>query len=356
MRYKDDWETAKKRLTAFWERDIIDRCCAAVQVIDRDIPDPFMHSLPGTPEEWFAYRTDPELVIKRNRLRMEHTYFGGEAFPQIFIDLGAAGHAGFFKNAKYSIRDSVWFFPALNDMRDVEFDPHSFLYKRTLEMAEAYVEDSKGDYMVSMPDSTGNMDALSHLFGPEFMMEEMLDNADEVSGALKKIECAYETVMRGVYERVKVNNEGGSCVGWLSTWAPGMHAQMQSDMSVMISNRMFETFVMPELKAQCDLLDYPLYHFDGMEQIRHLDSLLSLEKLRCIQWTQVDGQPSCLHFIPELRRIQQAGKNLVILIRPEQAEPLLDALSSRGLYLVTTVDSVTEAEEFIKNVSKHTKD
>lgn len=29
MRYKEDWEQAKKRLTAFWNQEIEDRCCVS---------------------------------------------------------------------------------------------------------------------------------------------------------------------------------------------------------------------------------------------------------------------------------------------------------------------------------------
>ncbi len=30
MYYKQDWEKAKERLLAFWEGELIDRCCVAV--------------------------------------------------------------------------------------------------------------------------------------------------------------------------------------------------------------------------------------------------------------------------------------------------------------------------------------
>jgi hypothetical protein len=177
-----------------------------------------------------------------------------------------------------------------------------------------------------------------------------------VKGALKKIEKAYERAMRGVYDIVKENNEGGSCIGWLSTWAPGLHAQMQSDMSVMISNRMYEEFIVPELREQCDFLDYPLYHFDGVEQIRHLDSLLAIPKLRAIQWTQVVGQRPCTDYIPELKRIQAAGKGLLILASPAQVKPLMENLSSRGLYLITAVNSQETGEALLKEIGRLTHD
>jgi hypothetical protein len=257
MRYKPDWNKARERLTAFWDREIIDRCCCAVFAYGKDA-EPVSHNPPADPAARLAYWTDPERVIARYRRQMEKATYGGEAFPQIFVDLGAGGHAGFFEGAKYRFEDSVWFFPSAEEPDGIEFDPHSFLFERTLDLARAYAEDSRGDYIVSMPDCTGNADALSHLLGPEALLPFMIEEPEAVLRALSKIEKSYEAAMRGVYEIVKDVNGGGSSIGWMSTWAPGLHAQMQSDMSVMISNAMYEKFVIPELRAQCGFLDYPL--------------------------------------------------------------------------------------------------
>lgn len=355
MRYKPDWDKARERLTAFLDCEIVDRCCCAV-FARRENLEPVSHNPPADPAGRIAYWTDPERVIARNRRQMEVTTYAGEAFPQIFVDLGAGGHAGFFKGAKYRFEDSVWFFPSHEEPDGIEFDPHSYLFEHTLALARAYARDSGGDYIVSMPDCTGNADALSHLLGPEALLPAMIEEPEAVHRALQKIEAAYEAAMRGVYEIVKGVNGGGSSIGWMSTWAPGLHAQMQSDMSVMISNAMFEEFIMPELRAQCDFLDYPLYHLDGAEQIRHLDSLLSLEKLRAIQWTQVAGQKPCTDYLPELRRIQAAGKGLLILVAPSQIRPLMENLSSRGLYLVTAVETPEEADAVLKDVARLTRD
>lgn len=355
MRYKEDWEASRKRLEAFWHQEVLDRCCAAVYVYENGAKAP-ERVVPGDDAERLAYWTDPTRVIERERRRMENTYFGGEAFPSIFVDLGAAGHAGFFKGEKHYFGDSVWFFPSLEDPNELEFDENSFLYKKTLELARAYAEDSKGDYLISMPDTSGNADALSHLMGPENLLPAMLEDPDGVKDALGKIQAAYERIMREVYGIVKDVNGGGCCIQWLSTFAPGLHAQMQCDMSVMISNAMYEEFIMPELRAQCDLLDEALYHFDGVEQIRHLDSLLSIERLRAIQWTQVAGQPPCTEYFPELRKIQAAGKSLLILVSPGQVQPIMENLSSKGLYLITNANSREEADALMKNIAKWTHD
>ena len=126
MRYKPDWDKAKERLTAFWHQEIVDRCCAAIYVYENGAKAP-ERVVPGTDEERMRYWTDPEQIIQRNRRLMENTYYAGEAFPCLFLDLGAGGHAGFFKGEKHYFGDSMWFFPSLQDPDDLEFDENSFL-------------------------------------------------------------------------------------------------------------------------------------------------------------------------------------------------------------------------------------
>ena len=355
MMYKNGWEQAKKRLTAWWDGEILDRCCAAV-VVSEPVKETgkYRIGLPDDQEGRNRYWSDAETIIKRNRLAMEKTWFGGEAFPMISLDLGAAGHAGFFKGARHSFEDTVWFYPSVQHLDEMEFDENTYLYQKTLELARAFAEDSKGDYMISMSDCSGNADVLSHLIGPDELLPLMLEEPEVVQRAMKKAQYAYEQIHRKTYDIIKDVNQGGSCIGWLRTWAPGLHAQMQSDMSVMISSEMFRQFVEPELRAQCDFLDYSLYHFDGVEQIRHLDSLLSIEKLHAIQWTQVICHPRCTECIAELKRIQAAGKNLLICISPDQIRPLMENLSSKGLYLLLNADTVEEGEAMLEEISRLT--
>lgn len=342
------WEMSKKRFEAFWNREILDRCLISITSM-KDGGKPVQ---PVFRDE--KYFTTPEIIIGHNRKCFQETYFAGEAYPIILHDLGAGGHAGFFKGEKHAFQDTVWFFPGIEHPDQVEFDENSFLYKKSIEIAKAFAEDSKGDYFVGMPDATGNADALAHLMGSENLMTAMLDEPEAVKRALKKIQYAYERIMNETHVILKDVNDGGGCVGWLRTWAPGFHAQMQCDMSVMISKGMFDEFIVQELSEQSKMLDYALYHFDGTEQIRHLDSLLGIPGIKAIQWTQVYGQPPCTEYIPVLKRIQEAGKNLVISVAPEQVMTLMENLSSKGLYLLTSVPTQYDADELMKLVSKWT--
>lgn len=352
MLYKENWEDTKKRLSAFWNGELLDRCVVSVQAVDSGY---FPPSAPADAAALTRYWTDPEQIIRRERHRMEHTYFGGDAIPMVFLNFGASGHTAFFKGEKHQFADtSVWFFPYVKTADELEFDENSALFRQTLTVAKALAEDSQGDYMISMPDTTGNADALALALGSEDFMMQLLDDPDSIQEGMKKLQYAYEKIFTETYKIVRQVNDGGSCVGWLNTWAPGFHGQMQSDLSVMISNPAFKEFVMPELVAQTNFLEYPLYHFDGIEQIRHLDDLLSLPNLQMIQWTQVLEQPPCTEYFTELRKIQAAGKKLLIIAQPGQIRPIMENLSSKGLYLVTNASSREEADAIVKEVTRLT--
>lgn len=355
MKYKDDWDQVKKRHTAFWEREIIDRCCVSVTAYKKGSnykPEPF----PEKPDDKFNYWTDGEQILRRHRRMFENTYFAGDSFPHIPLYLGAVGHAGYFKNARYRLEDTVWFFPSIHNWEkdQLEFDPDSPLYTKTLELARYFADEGKGEFIISMPDIGGYIDALSHLRGPENVLIDMVEEKEMLHDACDKIREVWHTTNEQVYQIVKGNNEGGCSVGWLDTWAPGRHTQAQCDLSCMISPQAFSEFIVPEIESQASWSDYLLYHLDGFEQIRHLEMLLSIKKLSAIQWTCVEGQPSPLEFIPVLRRIQDAGKGLVIAIKPEELEPLMQQLSSKGLYLILRADSAEEADKMVECVKRLT--
>lgn len=117
----------------------------------------------------------------------------------------------------------------------------------------------------------------------------------------------------------------------------------------MISDKMFERFVLPDIAACCDALDHAFYHLDGKGQIIHLDMLLSLQRLRGIQWIPGDGQPPPEEWLMLLKRIRDAGKLCQLYVTPEGARTIVKELSGRGFALaITEPMSGTEAEDFLR--------
>ena len=353
-----NWDKTKKRFEAFWQGEIIDRCMVSVIAPKKGVRR-ISRPYPTSREDQLAHWFDGEVVLKRSLEEIESTYFGGDAMPRIWVNAGSAGHAGFFKGSHFDLTsNTLWLGAFVHDIEKdgLVFDPGSYLYKSSEALARYLVAEARGRYFVSMPDNGGDLDALAHIRGNENLLIDLVENQEWVKASMTKIKKAWLQYTALMHDITFENNDGGSSVYWLNTWGPGKHGQLQSDVSVMFSEDTFGEFVMPEMEYQCEWFDYPLYHLDGVEQVRHLDHLLSLEKLKAIQWTPVYGQPSQLDYLPELKRIQEAGKNLVMFVANDSSlDVIMENLSSKGLFLIVNTQSEDEAEYVVKKVEKLTR-
>jgi len=124
---------------------------------------------------------------------------------------------------------------------------------------------------------------------------------------------------------------------------------LQSDFSYMLSPRMFQRFVLPDLVTLCDHLDYGFYHLDGKGEIAHLEQLLAIRRLRGIQWQPGDGQPLADGWLPLLKRIRDGGKLCQIYVDCAGALTVQRELGGRGFLMHIVRESLTpgEAEAFL---------
>lgn len=353
MKYKEDMELVKKRMEAFWNQERLERACIAVtapKVKGINIS-PFRNDLDFQNDKGglVRYWTDPETIRKVNLGKIRNTFYGGEAIPSIFQNFGTSGHCNYYGAVPEYQQDTIWFEPVLDELSEEKIVFQNNILERHLKITK-YLNETAGDeYFVGMPDSCGTLDAICHLYGSENVLFSLLEEAEQLKNAVHLINKGWKHSNELFYQDSR-ENCSGSVHSWMHLWAPGRIAQMQCDLSVMISEKMYEEFVLPELEEQIEWIDYPVYHFDGIEQIKHLDHILSLKKLKAVQWTHVAGQPSAGHFIPVLKKIQEGGKSLIVMTNKEDIPVLLQNLSSEKLYIHCEAEDEEEAREIIKYV------
>lgn len=348
LTYKPDWAQTRERLEALWLGQN-DRACIAVKCLKDD--NQFQGTrAPDDPAELFRYFTDAEWIHKRQTHRFDNTFFGGEALPVVWMNFGTAGHAKYFKNCKYGFaKNTVWYNHSLADGEYPEYLGDDSILAIEKKCMRDLSQLGMGQYMVSMPDNCGTLDALAHLRGTNELLFDLIDDPEWVHESVRIINEGYRRSSQEIFDIIRDNNLGGSVHGWMQTWTEGTHQQLQVDFSVMISPDMYETFAMPELIDATSWLDRSTYHLDGQEQIRHLDMILSLERLNMIQWTPVAGQPRTSEFIPVLQRIQDAGKGLVLFPKKDEVPVLLENLKPQGLYLnINDASCEGEARAFVR--------
>ena len=107
----------------------------------------------------------------------------------------------------------------------------------------------------------------------------------------------------------------------------------------------------------CDQLDHTMIHFDGPDGcVRHLPFLLELKNLHGVQWNPSENCVNIRH-LPILKKIQEAGKCLVLNTTPEEIDTLLSELSPKGLLLninpfVKPFENTDQVDELLKKVER----
>ena len=345
----ENFDKFQERMIAFWEHGETDRALASIMVQPKEF-----RPLYSGHRQYY----DADAIDALMRHEVENTLYFGDAFPAYLPYFGTSGVAELVGcTAEYTHR-TVWFEPCLDepDASKIEYC-HPEIFRRQKELTARLCELANDDYFVTVGDNCSIMDGLASIRGSEELLLDMITDPEFVTEAVEKLLPIYKETQEELFQTVEKNNHG--CIhSWMQLWAPRRMAQLQCDMSVMISKEHFDRFVMPELEETTAFLDNAIYHLDGQEQIRHLDSLLSLKHLHAIQWQPVAGQPKVSEFIPYLQKIQQAGKGLMLRVETWEIPKILDQLSCRGLMLKVEkkLHSADEAQELIRYIETHSVD
>ncbi|MDR0902345.1 MAG: hypothetical protein LBM92_06215 [Opitutaceae bacterium] len=356
MYHCNDWEKTKRRYAAFWGREVVDRAVICAQAI-RDGSN-YTRPVPEDGELERFYN-DPEWMLERNLSRFENTHYAGDGFASVWVPFATGGHCCYTKGAEYQYTArTVWVHPVIKDWETnpIIFDADSKLLETHCRMLAHLCDHAKGRYLTGNYDHCGNLDSLAALRGSDNLLVDFLAEPGRVKEGVRKIQEIQKHTMDRFYKILQPAN-GGTVNAWMCSFCEERQIQLQCDLSVMISPAVFEEFALPDLEFYNDWPGRTIYHLDGMEQIRHLGMILSAKSVDAVQWTPVDGQPKTSHFLAELKRIQSAGKSLVIYPYPEEVELLSRELSHKGL-LIKVLGSCTQdvADSLVKIVERNAHD
>jgi hypothetical protein len=120
----------------------------------------------------------------------------------------------------------------------------------------------------------------------------------------------------------------------------------------MISSQLFDEVFLPSIAEECRHYEACLYHLDGPDALRHLDSLLSIPELSAIQWVYGAGRGRATDWIPVYQRIQAAGKGIQVHLAPDELDLFMREVRPQGVWLgVGGPRTREEAEEVLRRVA-----
>jgi hypothetical protein len=357
--WKNNWKETQQRFLKWWKHEGLlvgmwgapeTNSCIHEQVT---APVP-----PATLEERYC---NAPFRAQQNHHRLSRSTFPLDVLPSASADLGPGSLALFCGSKPGFAEDTVWFYPCIEEIAAPEqlpplrFDPSHSWWKTTEKILSACAAQARGKYIVGCPDLIENVDVLSSLRGAQTLMMDMLERPEWVESKIWEINQVYFDAYQRIYDIIKLD-DGSSAFGAFYVWGQGKTAKLQCDASAMFSPEMYQRFVVPALTAQCEWLDNSIYHLDGTQAVCHLDSLLGIKPLDAIEWTPQAGiEPGGNKRWYDLyKRILAAGKSVqVVNVELHDIKPLIDAIGTKGVYMLIQFKDEHEAEQALKIVEPY---
>jgi 5-methyltetrahydrofolate--homocysteine methyltransferase len=350
----EDWERIERDWTAWWAHEL-ERPMVVIEGLEMPAEGtlPVAHAFTAN----FPLEVPADEVIASYQAHLEVTRFYGDAWPRWWPNFGPGIVAGFLGAHVHPVPETVWYEPArqvnaaslIEDLH-LAYDPDNAWWRRVRELTRTAVERWGNGVTVAYTDLGGNLDILASLRTTQQLLLDVCDSPDEVErlvGEITRLWLRYYDELDAIIQQA-----GRGTTAWAPIWSPGRCYMMQSDFSYMISPRMFERFVLPDMAACCEAMEHGFYHLDGKGEIPHLGMLLSLERLRGIQWVPGDGQPPAEEWLPLLKRMRDAGKLCQLAITPQGARTIVRELGGRGFaFHITWLMGQEEAEDLLRTLA-----
>ena len=327
-----DWERVERNTAAWWDGEL-------------GRPLVYMTATDWTRTPWtYSYLTNhpsdapAEEIVDLYAPAIETTHYYGDAFPQWWMNFGPGIMAGFLGSHVNSVSDpseTVWFTPNGEETAEaltLNFDTQNAWWQRVRALTRAAVARWDGMVAVGHTDLGGNLDIIASVRDTQQLLFDVIDRPEQIDRLVTKTMELWIQYYDALDALIRPPCRGTTC--WTPIWSPGRTYMLQCDFAYMISPAMFNRFVMPDLVSCCDHLDHGFYHLDGKGEIAHLDLLLSIDRLRGIQWIPGDGQPAPHEWLPLLKRIRDGGKLCQVFVTPEGARTIVKNLGGRGFLFV----------------------
>jgi len=349
--YKGNWDEAKKVFEEWWSRNL-DRPLIQVtypkagQTVEIDA--------------WAFLRCYPEIDKALDRLfsQFSNTVFEKEAYPNVWVNLGPGSLAAYLgAELKFDGRvNTAWFMGnfSLDELSAGEFDLSNRWWKYTCRAYEAATKRCWNKAVVAFTDLLDAVTVTAQLRGdfPTNLVKDMFTEGNKLKRALARV---HELLFRYYEEScglINVSENGYST--WAGLWSKEKYFTLQCDAIVYLSPKMFRRFVLPLVEEECTYFNRTMWHLDGPLSLKHLDDLLNIPELDCIQWIPGEGNPDSGEdcWMPLYNKIMSKGKLLQIYVPPSKVMHVLRRIPRKGVALNVTCRTSLEAERILSQIER----
>lgn len=351
---KPDFDESAARWAAFWAGEMLDRPPVVITC-----PREGVEGAPR-PNYWTMLHDPIEDVVAATDAWVRSTYWGGDSMPQFSPGFGPDIFAAFLGAELEFSRGmetrTSWAVTYVNDWRDVlplEIDTESRYWMRMRDLCRGLAEVAEGHWLVSHLDLHSNLDALESMRGASKLCVDLYDCPELVREANDQVRELYAPVYDIFYEDGRMADVGTGA-GWISAFSEGKCNAIQCDFAALIGPKHFRELVVPDLTAEAEHLDHCIYHWDGPTALCHMDDLMAIEAIDCIQWVPGAGNPPLVEWLDLLEEIQKRGKSVMCYTTIDELPRFHERLDPSRLFYSLSAPSRDELERVVEWIQNNT--
>ena len=331
---KPDFEQAMQRIEAWFNHEPLDRPPVRFSMHNAEFSSehaPDNSRWPNLKARWF----DAEFQVDSFLESIAGRRFHGETFPVFSPNLGPNVYAAFYGAELDYAEVTSWVIHCIHEWDDIQrlkFDRNNEYYRGIEELTRVALQKCAGKFMVGYTDLHGSLDCVADWRGQQPLCLDLTDAPDKVHQMLDIADKDFLPLFDHYDEVLKAH--GQFSVNWMDIPSRGKMHVPSCDFTSMISPRAFSEFYLPSLLAEVGHMTHNIFHLDGKGLLRHLDKILAIPEINAIQWVQGVGDDlPILQWIPVIKKIQAAGKGVLVDIQLDELEPLIAQTEPDGLFL-----------------------
>jgi len=339
-------EKALKRWDHWWNGSVYDRPVMQITAPARQFDSEYIKKADEDPVvKWY----DIQNIFAVNNYILDNTLFLAEATHVINPDWAVA-NACFYGCEPVFRDESVWVspLPTGNDgVPFLRFDKYNKYLRFMLDFYTYCKERYDGRFLLSPYVSVSAGDTLLAMRGANELLRDIIDRPEWVKATINKI----GKEIRYPHSRLSkiIGDDMGYCT-WYGGYSDKQVAMGDCDVSYMLSPKQFIDIFLDQLIDQLSSAPHSYYHLDGT--LTHIDTLLSIKQINCIQWIPGAGRDEILQWIPLLKKIQASKKGLMVYCTPKELAPLLDEINPEGVCISVSCNNEDEARSLLSYVNK----
>jgi len=334
---------AMRRVSAWYEQAVIDRppIRFARHNVQHGAGQPLDTSRwPTLKDRWF----DAEYQVDQFIQRIEGCLFHAETFPVFWPNLGPEIYAAFY-GCDLEFQDVTSYAKPIvhdwDDMATLRLDTENPYLKKIDEITRVAIERAPGQFLIGYTDLHPGIDCAAAWRDPQSLCIDMAMEPDDV---MILVDLAYRDFVRIFKHFVApLMAHQGISAGWMCIPCQGQLHLPAADFASLVSPQMFDEFILPSLAQQMEHADRNIFHMDGRGVAKNIDRILELPRLDAIQWAQgIGSDRPILQWVPLIKKIQAAGKSVIVDIAPDELEDFIGSVRPEGIYLWIAADPGTE--------------